>query len=93
MSASDTHVLVDRAIAHDVESNGAMAHEAGHVDRGIHRLERIEVAAVALPVPGQPAEDRGRGNVLDRLHHASQGLRVPGSTRPIVDASTRPCDV
>jgi hypothetical protein len=32
-------------------------------------LEPVEVPGVALPVPGQPVEDRRPGDVLDRLHH------------------------
>ena len=73
-------LLLDRALTHDVKAHRAVADQAGDIDAGADALDRVEIAAVAFPVPGQTAEDRLTGDVLDRFHHAGEQLLVAGPT-------------
>ena len=69
-------LLLDGAFAHDVEAGRAVSHQAADVDHRPQPLERVEIAAVGLPVPGQASQDRMFRNVLHGLHHAGEELPI-----------------
>ena len=64
--------LVEAALAHRVVAHRAVADHAADVDALGQRVDRGEVLAVGLPVPGEPVEDRVGGDVLDRLHELGE---------------------
>ena len=79
--------FADGAFAHDVRADRAVTDEAHHVDRRVEVVECVEVLAVALPRPRQPAEDRLCRDVLDALHHVREHLAIVGPTRCERDAA------
>ena len=64
--------LVHRALAHRVDAHRAVPDHAAGVDALRHAVDRVEVLAVGLPVPGQAVHDRVGRDVLDRLHHLGE---------------------
>ena len=69
-------LFLDSPLAHHIETHRAVADQARDVDAGLDLLDRIEVAAVVLPAPGQAGQDGVARDVLDRLHHAGQQFAV-----------------
>ena len=69
-------LFFDRSLAHDVEANGTMAHESGHVETGVEALDRVEIAAVIFPIPREAVQNRVLRDVLDRLHHTREEFPV-----------------
>ncbi len=69
-------LLGQAALAHGVDPDRAVADHAANVDALGPTLDRVQVLAVARPVPGQTLHDRIGRDVLDRLHHLGQLLAV-----------------
>ena len=80
-------LLFHGAFAHDVEAHRAVADHAGDVDCGIQPFDGVEIAAVVLPIPGQPRENGVLGDVLDGLHHRREKLDVVRLARREGDAA------
>ena len=80
-------LLVDAALAHRPEANGAVSHHAAHVDAFRQCLHGVEVFAVGLPAPGEALHDARRRDVLDRLHQAREVLAVFGPAGGEADAA------
>ena len=84
-------LAVGAALAHHVEPHRAVAHLGGEVDVVATAVERVEVLADRLPVPGEPLVEHRAGQVLDALHQLDERLVVAGSHRR--EARRRSCPI
>ena len=71
-------VAVDRALTHCVEAHGTVADHAADIDTLGHGVDGVVVLAIGLPVPFEAGHDRGRWNVLDRLHELGEQFVIGG---------------
>ena len=71
--------LVEAALAHHVGAQRAVADQAAGVRTLRQAVDRVEVLAVGLPVPGERVEDGVGRDVLDALHHRRERGPIVGA--------------
>ena len=77
--------MLGAAITHHVEAQRAVWELRGHVDRAIHRGQRVEIVGEGFPVELHALAENGAGNVLDAFHQVDQVARGAGPHRREAD--------